>query len=214
MALATTDLGPKCMLKDLHASSLRTLLVDGVRSLQEPSRTTLAFLFILWKDFFCEFLPQVLAYLVRDKLVDAILLRASAFLFSLRDTCLMENSLKLLRPAINASYSVSLFVASNLNLMAYVNSTPSGLVSISPDPETSIQDHPFVERVQGSGISSGSVMGTSGDSSSDRSTIKSASIYPLMDALGLYWMSYPSSSNFHFSILPLISEFNNSCFIG
>ncbi|GJV51909.1 hypothetical protein Tco_1447650 [Tanacetum coccineum] len=36
------------------------------------------------------------------------------------------------RPAINASYSASLFVASNVNLMAYVNSTPSGLLFSGP----------------------------------------------------------------------------------
>ncbi|GKA67876.1 hypothetical protein Tco_0767793 [Tanacetum coccineum] len=87
------------------------------------------------------------------------------------------------RPAINASYSASLFVPSNVNLMAYVNSAPSRLVSISPAPELSIQDDSFVKRVQGS-------------------------------VLGLYWISYPSSSNFHFSILPEISELDSSCFIG
>ncbi|GJT97597.1 hypothetical protein Tco_1093115 [Tanacetum coccineum] len=32
--------------------------------------------------------------------------------------------------------------------------------------------------------------------------------------LGLYWISYPSSSNFHFSILPENSELDSSCFIG
>ncbi|GKD05935.1 hypothetical protein Tco_1180909 [Tanacetum coccineum] len=99
-------------------------------------------------------------------------------------------------------------------LMSYVNSTISGFVSISPAPEPSIQDDPSVNKVQGSGSSSSSIMGSSGDSSSGHSTIKSANICPLIDILGLYWMSYPSSLNFHFSILPVISEFDNSCFIG
>ncbi|GJU83514.1 hypothetical protein Tco_1285879 [Tanacetum coccineum] len=83
-------------------------------------------------------------------------------------------------------FSLHGFCSSNLNLMAYVNSAPSGFVNISPAPEPSIQDDPSVKRVQGSAISSGSVMGTSGDSSSGRSIIKSASICPLIDAIGLY----------------------------
>ncbi|GKG26434.1 hypothetical protein Tco_0399580 [Tanacetum coccineum] len=98
--------------------------------------------------------------------------------------------------------------------MAYVNSTPYRLVSISLAPEPSIQDDPSVKRVQGSGASSGSVISSSGDSSSGRSTIKSANICPLIAVIGLYWISYPSSSNFHFSILPEISELDISCFIG
>ncbi|GJS53339.1 hypothetical protein Tco_0626701 [Tanacetum coccineum] len=118
------------------------------------------------------------------------------------------------RPAINASYSASLLVASNLNPMAYVNSTPSGFVNISPAPKPSIQDEPSVNKVHGSSNSSGSAMSSSGDSSSGRSTIKSANICPLIDVLSLYWMSYPSSLNFHFSILLLISNFDNNCFIG
>ncbi|GKG47753.1 hypothetical protein Tco_0507238, partial [Tanacetum coccineum] len=77
----------------------------------------------------------------------------------------------------------------------------------------SIPDDLSVNKVYGSGNSSGSAMSSSGDSSSGRSTIKSASICPLINVLGLYWMSYPSSLNFHFSILPVISEFDNSCFI-
>ncbi|GKG29599.1 hypothetical protein Tco_0419497, partial [Tanacetum coccineum] len=91
-----------------------------------------------------------------------------------------------IRPAINASYSASLLVTSNLNLMAYVNSIPSGFVSMSLSPEPSIQDDPSVNKVQGSGSLSGSVMGSSEDSSSGRSTIKSANICPLIDILGLY----------------------------
>ncbi|GJX27800.1 hypothetical protein Tco_0235879 [Tanacetum coccineum] len=89
--------------------------------------------------------------------------------------------------------------------MAYVNSAPSGFVSIRPAPS--------VNKVHGSGSISGSAMSSSRDSSSGRSTIKSANIWPLIAVLGLYWMSYPFSSNFHFSILPDISELDNSCFI-
>ncbi|GJX84533.1 hypothetical protein Tco_0335307 [Tanacetum coccineum] len=80
--------------------------------------------------------------------------------------------------------------------------------------EPSTQDDPSVNKVHGSGSSSGSVMSSFGDSSSGRSIIKSANIYPLIAVLGLYWISYPSSSNFHFSILPEISELDSSCFIG
>ncbi|GKB08068.1 hypothetical protein Tco_0836352 [Tanacetum coccineum] len=84
-----------------------------------------------------------------EKLVDAILLRASALLFLLLGTCLIENFLKLLesvftfsRPAIKASYSGSLLVASNLNLRAYVNSAPFGFGSIRSAPKPSTQDDP------------------------------------------------------------------------
>ncbi|GKD18686.1 hypothetical protein Tco_1207844, partial [Tanacetum coccineum] len=103
------------------------------------------------------------------------------------------------RPAISASYSASLLVASNLNLMAYVNSAPSGFVSMRPSPEPSTHDEPSVNNVHGSGSTSGSAMSSSEDSSSGRSTIKSANIWPLIAVLGLYWMSYPSNSNFYFS---------------
>ncbi|GKC67442.1 hypothetical protein Tco_1100040 [Tanacetum coccineum] len=78
--------------------------------------------------------------------------------------------------------------------MAYVNSAPSGFVSISPAPEPSTQDDPSVNKVYGSGSSSGSAMSSFGDSSSGRSTIKSANIWPLIAVLGLYWISYPSNS--------------------
>ncbi|GKE80918.1 hypothetical protein Tco_1550918, partial [Tanacetum coccineum] len=40
--------------------------------------------------------------------------------------------------------------ASNLNLMAYVNSAPSGFVSIRPASEPSTQDEPSVNNVHGS----------------------------------------------------------------
>ncbi|GKG66043.1 hypothetical protein Tco_0692680, partial [Tanacetum coccineum] len=45
--------------------------------------------------------------------------------------------------------------------MAYVNSTPSGFVNISPAPKPSIQDDPSVNKVYGFGNSSGSAMGDS-----------------------------------------------------
>ncbi|GKB63918.1 hypothetical protein Tco_0920104, partial [Tanacetum coccineum] len=60
------------------------------------------------------------------KLVDAILLSASAFLFS---------------PL------ASLLVALNLNLGAYVNSTPSGFVSISPALKMSMHDDSSVNNI-------------------------------------------------------------------
>ncbi|GKG44997.1 hypothetical protein Tco_0495075, partial [Tanacetum coccineum] len=90
--------------------------------------------------------------------------------------------------------------------MAYVNSAPSAFVNISLAPEPSIQDDPFVNKVYGYGSSSGSV-------SSGRSIIKSANICHLIIVLGLYWISYPSTSNFHFSILSEISKLDSSCFI-
>ncbi|GKD44645.1 hypothetical protein Tco_1269290 [Tanacetum coccineum] len=90
----------------------------------------------------------------------------------------MENSLKVLArvlnfsrylimlgsfamPAINASYSASLLVASNPNLRAYVNSIPSGFVSISPAPEPFMHDDPSVNNIYGSRSSSLSSMGVS-----------------------------------------------------
>ncbi|GJR55330.1 hypothetical protein Tco_1405851 [Tanacetum coccineum] len=91
------------------------------------------------------------------KLVDAILLSASTFLFSPLGTCLMKNPLKVLvrfltfskylilpgsfaMLAIKASYSASLLIASNLNLRAYVNFVPSRLVSIWTPLEPSTHD--------------------------------------------------------------------------
>ncbi|GKC65421.1 hypothetical protein Tco_1098019 [Tanacetum coccineum] len=76
------------------------------------------------------------------KLVDAILLSASAFLFSLLGTCLIENDLKL-------------------------------------------PDDPSVNKIHGSGSSSSASIRVSRESSSGRSTMKSASIRPLTDTLGL-----------------------------
>ncbi|GJV50871.1 hypothetical protein Tco_1446612 [Tanacetum coccineum] len=71
------------------------------------------------------------------KLVDAILLRASAFLFLLRGTCLMENSLKLLvfLPHLfcdpetrlnNASYSALLVVLPTFTTSWHSEINPSG----------------------------------------------------------------------------------------
>ncbi|GJR30443.1 hypothetical protein Tco_1106675 [Tanacetum coccineum] len=64
--------------------------------------------------------------------------------------------------------------------MAYVNSAPSGFVGIRPVPEPSTQDEPSVNKVHGSGSTSGSAMSSSGDSSSGRSIIKSTNIWPLI----------------------------------
>ncbi|GJX83442.1 gypsy type transposase [Tanacetum coccineum] len=129
--------------------------------------------------------------------LDAILLSASAFLFSPLGTCLMENSLKVLarfltsicsairRPAIKASYSASLLVALNLNLRAYVNSIPSGFIIIRPAPEPSMHDDPSMNNTYGSRSSSLSSIIVSRGSSFGRSTMKSTRICPLNDVLGL-----------------------------
>nr|GEY17074.1 hypothetical protein [Tanacetum cinerariifolium] len=76
-----------------------------------------------------------------------------------------ENSLKVLarfltfsRPAIKASYSASLLVASNLNLRAYVNSIPSRFVIIRKAPEPSMHDDTLVNTIYGSGGASSSSM--------------------------------------------------------
>nr|GEX79175.1 integrase, catalytic region, zinc finger, CCHC-type, peptidase aspartic, catalytic [Tanacetum cinerariifolium] len=165
------------------------------------------------------------------KLVDAILLSVSAFLFSPLGTCLIENSLKVLvraltfskylimpgsfaMPAIKASYSASLLVALNLNLRAYVNSTPFGFVTIRPAPEPSMHDDPSVNSIHGSESSSSSSMGVSGWSSSGRFTIKSARICHLTDVLGLYWMLCSSGSKLHLISLSVTSEFDIICFIA
>nr|GEU41853.1 hypothetical protein [Tanacetum cinerariifolium] len=97
-----------------------TAFVPYVTYHTDLRRTALAF------SFFAGSVSSVRTCLLKwVKLVDAILLGASAFLFSLLGTCLIENLLKLLegtftfsRPAIRASYSASLLVTSNLNLRA------------------------------------------------------------------------------------------------
>ncbi|GJS08255.1 hypothetical protein Tco_0365051 [Tanacetum coccineum] len=73
--------------------------------------------------------------------------------------------------------------------MAYVNSAPSGFVSIRPAPEPSTQDEPSVNNVHGSGSASGSAISSSGDSSSGRSTMKSANIWPLIAVLAKYMIN-------------------------
>ncbi|GKB04552.1 hypothetical protein Tco_0832695 [Tanacetum coccineum] len=70
-------------------------------------------------------------------------------------------------PAIRASYSASLLVASQTK---------------------------FSRSVHGSGSSSPTSIGTAKESSFGRSTMKSAKICPLIDILGLYFMSYSPSS--------------------
>nr|GEX75545.1 hypothetical protein [Tanacetum cinerariifolium] len=58
------------------------------------------------------------------------------------------------RPAIKASHSALLLVASNLNLKAYVDSAPSRFVSIIPALEPSTQDDPSMNSVYGSEVPS------------------------------------------------------------
>nr|GFB31192.1 hypothetical protein [Tanacetum cinerariifolium] len=74
---------------------------------------------------------------------------------------------------------------SNLNLKAYVNTIPSGFVSIRPAPEPSMHNDPSVNNTHGPGSSYSSSMGVSEGLSSGRSIIKSARICPLIDVLGL-----------------------------
>ncbi|GKG64654.1 hypothetical protein Tco_0663630, partial [Tanacetum coccineum] len=49
-----------------------------------------------------------------------------------------------------------------------MNSIPSGLVSISPAPEPSVQEDPSVNKIPGSGSSSSASIRVSGDSSFGR----------------------------------------------
>ncbi|GJZ33547.1 hypothetical protein Tco_0578983 [Tanacetum coccineum] len=88
-------------------------------------------------------------------------------------------------PVIKASYSASLLVASNLNRKAYVNSTPSGSVSITLAPHPSTQDVPSVNKLYFVGSSSSFFVESSESSSSGLSTMKSASTCPITDILGL-----------------------------
>nr|GEW53008.1 hypothetical protein [Tanacetum cinerariifolium] len=64
------------------------------------------------------------------------------------------------------------------------NSILSGFVSISPSSEPSVQDDPFVNKINCSGSSSSTFIGVSKESSSGRSTMKFASICPLTDVIG------------------------------
>ncbi|GKD39286.1 hypothetical protein Tco_1259493 [Tanacetum coccineum] len=75
-----------------------------------------------------------------------------------------------------ASYSTSLLDASNSNLSALVNSSPSGLVRMSPAPYPSRHDDPSVNRFHSSGIAFSAGASIGGPSSSGLSAIKSAKI--------------------------------------
>nr|GEU67344.1 hypothetical protein [Tanacetum cinerariifolium] len=86
------------------------------------------------------------------------------------------------RLAISTSYSASLLEAVNWNLSAYVNSFLSGLVSINPAPDPSTHDDPSMNSVYGSyGVS---IIGVSGEASSDSSMRKSARIWPFTNVRG------------------------------
>nr|GEY33076.1 hypothetical protein [Tanacetum cinerariifolium] len=126
------------------------------------------------------------------KLVDVILLRASAFLFSLLNTCFIKNFLK--------------FTANAL--------TFSRFISIKPALKPSTQDDPSVNNVHGFESPSFASMGVSNVSSSGRSTMKSTKICPLTDVLSLYCMSYSPSSILYFCILSAISGFDSIYLIG
>nr|GEV03400.1 hypothetical protein [Tanacetum cinerariifolium] len=105
------------------------------------------------------------------KLVDAIFLSATAFLFSLLGTCLIENALKLL-------------------------------------------DDPSVNKIHGLGSSSSTSLRVSRESSSIRSTMKSANIFPLIDTLGLYCIAYSPNLMLQFYSLPATYDLDNTCCIG
>nr|GEW97112.1 hypothetical protein [Tanacetum cinerariifolium] len=123
--------------------------------LPDLRRTTLAF------SISAESVPSMRTCLVKwAKLLDAILHRASAFLFSLLGTCLIENFLKLLK---------SVFTFSR------------------PALKPSTQDDQSMNSVHGSKSSSSVSMGVFRESSFGRSTMKSAKICPLSDVLGLYF---------------------------
>nr|GEU80733.1 hypothetical protein [Tanacetum cinerariifolium] len=102
-----------------------------------------------------------------------------------------------LASAIKALYSASLLVSSNWNLRAQVNFVPFGFVSIRPALEPSTQDVQSVNSIHGSRSSSSTSMGVPRESSSGRSTMKSAKIFPLIDILGtaneIYWHLLPFS---------------------
>nr|GEY57804.1 putative ribonuclease H-like domain-containing protein [Tanacetum cinerariifolium] len=123
-------------------------------------------------------------------------------------------SFAILNLAIKASYSPLLLVASNLNLRAWVNSSPSGFVSISPASVSSAQDDPSVNKIHISGSSFSTSMAVSGSSSFRRSTMKSAMICPLTNTLGLECMAYSPNSILHFCSLPATSGLDNTCLMG
>ncbi|GJT42008.1 hypothetical protein Tco_0941873 [Tanacetum coccineum] len=83
-----------------------------------------------------------------------------------------------------------------------------------PALEPSVKDDPSVNNIHGSGSSSSASVVVTRESSSGRSTMKSAKIYPFTDVPGLYCMSYSPSSILHFCSLPVISGLDNTCLIG
>ncbi|GJT00492.1 hypothetical protein Tco_0821661 [Tanacetum coccineum] len=112
-----------------------------------PSFSTIANTSVVLMDF--SFSSSTSTCLLKcAKLVDAILLNATAFLFSLLGTYLIKNTLKLL-----------------------VNFIPYGLVSINPTPKPSVQEDLSVNKIYGLGSSSASSIRVSRESSSGRSTM-------------------------------------------
>ncbi|GKC92957.1 hypothetical protein Tco_1158399, partial [Tanacetum coccineum] len=108
-----------------------------------------------------------------EKLVEAILLSAYAFLFSLRGT------------STRASNLASLLDASNSNLRSYVNSTLFGFIRMSLAPDPSRHDGLSVNRVHGSRTTSSTCISTSEPYSSGISAMKSARNWPQMVVLSL-----------------------------
>nr|GEV74476.1 pentatricopeptide repeat-containing protein At4g04790, mitochondrial-like [Tanacetum cinerariifolium] len=143
------------------------------------------------------------------KPVDVILLSASAILFSLLETCLIENILKPLACAltfsryqiISASFAMYVpltWLATNMeSIFAWRFLTPISFAILKPAIKASYsasfpvpgpfaQDDPSVNKIHGSGSSYSTSMGLSRESSSGRSTMN----------------------------LPATSDFENTCFIG
>ncbi|GJZ63847.1 hypothetical protein Tco_0620268 [Tanacetum coccineum] len=132
-----------------------------------------------------------------EKVIEASLLRASAFLFWSLLMCSIE-------PASSASYSASLLVVLNSNLMAYVYSFPYGLTSIRFALEPSELEAPSVNNFHpfsGSGYfllaSSSFVPSYSFEGVSAR---KSASICPLTEFLPLNSILCSPNSIAHLAI--------------
>nr|GEZ47555.1 reverse transcriptase domain-containing protein [Tanacetum cinerariifolium] len=181
IAFATTDFVRECMLQDPSTPLIMAYF--------------LALILIVCPLFvFADRVPSVRW----TKLVEAILLSASAFLFSLCGTCSIENFLK---PLMNvfvfsrywimlysfamASYSTSLLDALNLNLKAKVNSTTFGFVRMSHAPDHSKHDDPSVNRVHGSRNASSTCISTGIPSLFGLSAMKSARNWSRMDVFGL-----------------------------
>nr|GFA40856.1 hypothetical protein [Tanacetum cinerariifolium] len=135
-----------------------------------------------------------------EKVIDASLLRASAFFSSSLLICSIEYLGKLDRrpivfssPTMSASYSASLLVVSNLNLNAYVYSFPSGFTNINLAPKPSELEASLVKN--------------------DVSARKSASIYPLIEFRPLNFISCSPNSMAHLATRPDFSGFARTCFI-